>query len=82
MEGKKYDAILERSLSFSPDSKRVAYIAEDGGKQFVVVDGMEGKRYDIFFPQSGGSVGFDSPDSFHYFALEGNTVYLVEERIR
>lgn len=31
---------------FSPDSSKVVYVAEDGGKLFVVLDGKEGKPYD------------------------------------
>ncbi len=42
---KAYDHIVLASFSFSPDSKRVAYAAEQDGKAFVVVDGVEGKRY-------------------------------------
>ena len=32
VEGKKYDAVVAGSSVFSPDSKRVAYGAERGGK--------------------------------------------------
>ncbi len=38
-EGKPYDSILEGTLAFSPDSSHLAYIAQTGGKQFLVVDG-------------------------------------------
>ncbi len=79
MEGKRYAAIEEDSIIFSPDSKRVAYVATNGNKQFVVVDGMEGKQYDVIVTPSGGKISFDSPDSFHYLAFEGDRVYLVEE---
>ncbi len=48
-----------RSLVVSPDSKRVAYVAQRGVKLLVVVDGEEGKEYDdigedtlIFSPDS------------------------------
>jgi len=46
VEGKKYDWIYEDSLQFSPDGKKLAYIAREGNEKFVVVNGKEGKRYD------------------------------------
>ena len=46
VEGKEYDGIMEGNPVFSPDSKRVAYAANRGGKWLVVVDGMAGKEYD------------------------------------
>jgi Tol biopolymer transport system component len=78
-EGKQYDSIAKGALSFSPDSKRVAYVAQAGDKQFVVVDREEGKQYDAI-PE--GRIIFDSPDSFHYLAIKGNNIYLVEERVK
>jgi len=36
-------------LSFSPDSRRMAYVAQVGYGQVVVVDGNEGKQYDNLF---------------------------------
>ncbi len=54
---KEYDDVLPNSLRFSPDGKRLAYIAaftdrvgnRKNGK-FVVVDGIEGKPYEAIFP--------------------------------
>ena len=66
-------------LLFSPDSQHVAYAAIKGDKQFVVVDGKEGTRYDGL---SGKGIIFDSPDTFHYLAAKGNSIYLVEERMK
>lgn len=41
--GQRYEGLIpvapEQSMGFSPDSKRFAYIANTGGKSFVVVDG-------------------------------------------
>ena len=55
--GKKYDAIS--NVNFSPDSKRVAYCAEQNGSKFLVVDRVESKPYSresdmyaIFSPDS------------------------------
>jgi hypothetical protein len=69
------------ALTFSPDSNRVAYAATDGDKQFVAVDGTEGKQYDGIITANGGRISFDSSNSFHYLAFKGDSVYLVEERI-
>ena len=37
---------IPKSFRVSPDSKRVVCAAQVGNKQFVVVDGNEGKHYD------------------------------------
>jgi hypothetical protein len=62
------------------DSQHVAYAARVDDSQFVVVDGKEGKQYNKILGE-GVKITFDSPDSLHYLALKGNSVYLVEERI-
>jgi len=33
-------------IAFSPDSRRVAYVAQKVGKEMVIVDGAEGNLYD------------------------------------
>jgi Tol biopolymer transport system component len=55
--GRAYGAI-GRSLVFSPDSSRLAYVAVKGKKRVVVVDGKEQKEFDeigtpVFSPDSG-----------------------------
>jgi len=62
-------------LKVSPDSERLAYRAQEGDKQFVVVDGEEGKRYEDILK---GTLIF-SPDSEHlaYGAQEGNEQFVV-----
>jgi len=37
---------IQETFTVSPDSQRVAYVAQVGDKQFVVVDEREGKPYD------------------------------------
>ena len=83
-EGKPYHNIGEGSLIFSPDSKRLAYVAMGSNRDFVVVNENEGKQYETIFTSSmgGGRIIFDSPDSFHYFAVLGSGIYLVEENIK
>jgi len=73
-KGKQYDEIDSYKNTpvflFSPDSKRIAYLARlDDNKQFVVIDGQEGKQYDGIEMMS---MNF-SPDSkrFSYVARLG-----------
>ena len=80
-EGKQYDG-LGSPLLFSPDSKRMAYAAKASNKTFIVVDGKEGNQYDAIVTPEGGRIVFDSFDSFHYLAVKGNNIYLVEEKIK
>jgi WD40 repeat protein len=47
-QSKPYDKI--RAFRFSPDSTRVAFGAENAGKQFWVIDGKEEKAYDSIGP--------------------------------
>jgi hypothetical protein len=72
---KKYEGILDRTLIFSPDSKRLAYGVEVDKKQFVVVDEKEGKPYDGTGPNS----LIFSPDSSRmaYVARAGSKQFLV-----
>ena len=55
--GKVHAGLIPKSLTVSPDSKRVAYAAQRGDKWLAVVDGVEGKEYD-----GAGTLVF-SPDS-------------------
>ncbi|MFH0870406.1 MAG: hypothetical protein V1866_05110, partial [archaeon] len=69
-------------LVFSPDSKRLAYVAKDGDSQLVVVDETEGKQFDNISKIKGGHIIFDSNDSFHYLVAQGNVIWLVQEEIQ
>ena len=40
--GARYEAVYKGTLTFSPDSKRLAYFAGKGGMRTVVLDGAEG----------------------------------------
>ncbi len=74
-EEKPYDGLEEGTLVFSPDSKRVAYVARTSSKQRVVVDGKEEKQYDAIVV---GTLVF-SPDSKHvaYVARADSRVFVV-----
>jgi hypothetical protein len=71
--------VLEGSLVFSPDSRRVAYLAQRGDKALVVVDGVEGKEYEGFL--GGGGLVFDSPTQLHALAVSGGELFRVEIEI-
>ncbi|MGA1974777.1 MAG: hypothetical protein ABSG92_04000 [Conexivisphaerales archaeon] len=77
---------VPETLTSSPDGKRVAYVAGVGTKQFVVVDGKEGKQYDgigkgILELASDFYLGIPvfSPDSQRvaYVAREGERWFVV-----
>jgi Tol biopolymer transport system component len=48
-EGESYDRIVQGSLVFSPDSRRLAYAVERQGKFLIVVDGKEGPEFDDIY---------------------------------
>ena len=54
----------------------MSVVLED--RRLVVVNSDEGKSYDFIIY---GKIIFDSSNSFHYLALDGNEFYLVEETI-
>jgi hypothetical protein len=57
-------------------------VVVDGDQQMVVVDGVEGNRYDTVITLGGGKLHFDYADRFHYLAAKGGKLYLVEETIQ
>lgn len=71
-----YDAIGQGKF-FSPDSKRVAYRGQRGQRFQAVVDGRQGKAYDLL---TGLCFG---PDSKHvaYFGARGSTGSIVVDGI-
>ena len=74
---KQYDGV--GMISFSLDSKHLAYAAKKDAVWFVVIDGNEGKQYDTVF--RGGGIMFGSLDSLHYLVQKGNSIYLVKKLI-
>jgi Tol biopolymer transport system component len=74
VEGNPYKSIFH--LVFSPDSKHVAWNALRQGKWLVVVDGVEGRAYEVVFD---GPVF--SPDSKHvaFTAERGGKQLLVAD---
>jgi hypothetical protein len=85
MGQRPYDGI--GGLNFSPDSRHVAYVAGAEARQFVVVDGDEGKQYDGLV--KGTRCEFDSASELHYLAKKNTSsdgksydIVLVEETIQ
>jgi hypothetical protein len=78
---------LDYSCEFSPDSAQVVYIAKQGDKWLVVIDGTEGNQYDRILYDvaqqytTKGSINFDLPDVLNYLAEYQGNIYLVEETI-
>jgi sugar lactone lactonase YvrE len=74
-EGRPYEEIVSANPIFSPDGKRLAYIAQSGKKQLVVVDGKEEKLYDSILEES---LVF-SPDGKHtaYIAQQVKNRFVV-----
>jgi len=73
MDEVKCDEVVNRPI-FSPDSKRISYIARKGDKKFVVIDGKEEKHYDDIL-----NYPVFSPDSkkLAYVAKAGSKEFVV-----
>jgi Tol biopolymer transport system component len=73
------EAGIQEQIKFSPDGRRVAYVARKGVKFLVVVDGKEGPEYDRIRV---GAPSF-SPDSrrLSYFAERGGKTFAVVDGI-
>ena len=57
-QGNPVEAVVKGSLAFSGDSKRLAYVAQEGNQHFAVIDGRRGSAFDEIRQ---GTVAF-SPD--------------------
>ncbi len=80
-ETKPYDAI-DTSIAFSPASKRLAFVATRGDKQFVVIDGIDGDSYDRILLQGIDTIRFTGESEMHYLAVRNNELFLVHETIQ
>jgi hypothetical protein len=78
VEGTQYDSV--GFPVFSPDSQHVAYLATVGEKQLIVVDGLEGKPYDIVPGEV--KIIFDSSNSLRYLGRDSDRVFLVREDLK
>ena len=89
LKGKDYATVS--GTEFTPDGKHFAYLVTDAEnkKSFVVVDGVEGERYDsvmlnsTFMPTIEERIRlFDSSERLHYVAWRDRSLYLVEETLK
>ncbi len=81
-QGRLYSQI--GTVTFSPDSSRLAYWAEPiskTGKVVVIVGDNESKEYDGIFPSSGqsGQLRFLDDKRILYLARDGNSLYRIEQ---
>jgi dipeptidyl aminopeptidase/acylaminoacyl peptidase len=63
VEGDGYDSALAASaITFSPDGRRIAYVAHKGDQEVVVADGVAGGKYDgiisLVFSRDGQRVAY------------------------
>ena len=76
--GKLYDNIDENSITFSHDSRKIAYTAGLGKKQLNILDGIEGEQFD--------QVGFPiiNSDGSHlsYWAVISNRTYVISDKLK
>jgi WD40 repeat protein len=81
--GSTDESIVENSLTFSPDGKRLAYVVSHGRGNFLVLDGQERREHNYHWYSSVLSRPVFSPDSRRvaYLAqdLETNEYYVVPD---
>jgi len=68
--GRIHPGINSKSLSVSPNSRRVAYAAGRGDKWLVVLDGVEEEECEDIV--KGSRLVFDSPRQLHALAVRGD----------
>jgi hypothetical protein len=67
---------------FSREGRHLAYLAGLGDKWFIVMDGKKGRTYDFILGSTRGGVYFETENSLYYLAMQGDEVYLVEEKLQ
>jgi hypothetical protein len=72
-EGKAYAQVTGDSVVFSADKKSMAYVAGDGNKNFVVLDGVEGPAFDqvadLRFSPGGSVLAYRARRGLEHFVL-------------
>jgi hypothetical protein len=85
-EGKAYTQVRGNSVVFSADKKTMAYVAGDGNKNFVVVDGAEGPAfddiYDLRFSPVGSRLAYGARRGLEHFVVEGDSEHGPYENIQ
>jgi len=65
-----------KGVSFSPDGKHLVFVATKGDNQCVVVDGKEGKTFDLL--PHGGEPQWIDHARYRYLGMRGESLYLVQ----
>lgn len=85
-EGKAYTQVKGDSVVFSSDKKSMAYVAGDGNKNFVVLDGVEGTHfdeiYDLRFSPVGSRLAYGARRGLEHFVVEGEREHGPYENIQ
>ena len=85
-EGKAYTQVQGDSVVFSADKKAMAYVAGDGNKNFVVLDGKEGPAfddvYDLRFSPVGSRLVYGAQRGLEHFVVEGGKEHGPYENIQ
>ena len=74
-EGPQYDEIADTETVFSPDGKRLAYRATNGGRFLFVTDGRESRAYD----KAGGALFSSGGERVAYRAKRGDAAFVVSD---
>lgn len=72
-----YSHWMKSSFRISQDRNHIAYVAEDGDKMVVIVDGKKGNRYDAIL--SGMPIVSPNGLSVAYAARKGNRWFVVSD---
>jgi WD40 repeat protein len=78
-EGRRYDEIHQSSLGFTANNNLI-YLVRDNSQAFVVVDTVEGSKYDFILQY--GEFSFSSASEFNFVALRGNEFLLVDVTLK
>ena len=85
-EGKAYTQVKGDSVIFSADKKAMAYVAGDGNKNFVVLDGAGGPAfdeiYDLRFSPVGSRLAYGARRGLEHFVVEGGKEHGPYENIQ
>jgi hypothetical protein len=79
-EGKELEGLQQPTSLFSPDSRRLAYLARRGNQWRIVVDEAESEAYDAFIPHV--AIVFDSALSLHTVAYRNEEFFRVQVEIK
>ena len=74
--------LMRPKVTFSPDSRWLAYGARVDKPWTVVLNGQEGKPYENLISLGGGRLVFDAPDRLHYLVTRGQDIYVVQEQLK